>query len=110
MGQAIVFIVSMCWIALALAIAGTLLVRFSATRKSGIVVRWLGFAAYVLGFIGVILVYLDMNRGGDMLLLGFVLAAITTGIPLVACSVIFYKLFRARKGTATAPAPLEASP
>jgi hypothetical protein len=97
-------IVSMCWIALAMTIAGTLLVRFAATRKTGVIVRWLGFAAYVLGFIGVIVIYLDMNRGGDLLLLGFVLIAITTGIPLVTCSVIFYKLFRARKATAVEPA------
>ncbi len=110
MGQAIVFVVSVCWLAFAMAVAGALLVRFAATRKMGGVVRCLAFVAYVVGLLGVALIVHDMTRGGDNLLFAFVLAALSTGIPLAACSVMFYKLFRARKVAGAQPNAMEPSP
>ncbi len=110
MGQAIVFFVSACWIAFAMAIAGGLLVRFAETRKMGGAVRRLAFVAYVVGFLGVAVIFQDMTRGGENLLFAFVLAAVSTGIPLVACSIVFYKLFRARKGPAAESDTMESSP
>jgi len=100
MGQIFAFAAAICWAALLFNLLGQFLKRFELTRKLSVVVQWQAFLLYLLGLGGtVVTIYgtiaqVGRDRDAGPMLFILLLIAVTTFVPLVACSLQFLQIFK----------------
>lgn len=95
-GQGLLFIMATCWLALGAYLIGALLRRVELTRAIGEVVNKLAFVLYVLGTGMTAVIVLSYVNKSDFSTVAS-LFGIAVGLPVVLCSIQFYRAIPKRK-------------
>lgn len=89
-GQGLLFIAAVCWLALGAYLVGALLRRVALTRSIGDAVNKLAFLLYVLGTgMTAVIVLSTVNTSEFMTVAS--LFGIAAGLPMLVCSIQFYR-------------------
>lgn len=89
-GQGLLFIAATCWLALGAYLLGALLRRVALTRSIGHVVNKLAFVLYVFGTGMSALIVLSYVNKSEFTTVAS-LFGIFVGIPVLVCSIQFYR-------------------
>ena len=95
-GQGLLFIAAVCWLALGTYLLGALLRRAELTRSIGETVNKVAVVLYVLGTGLTALILLSYVNTSDFFMVAGLFGAFV-GIPVLVCSIQFYRAMPKRK-------------
>lgn len=92
-GKGLLILAALCWLSLISNMLGSFIGRFQVTRKLAVVIQWQAFLLYLLGLVGTVGLIYSLHEKEDWIFIA-ILIAVFTLVPLVACSVQFYRAVR----------------
>jgi hypothetical protein len=95
-GGGLLFIGALCWLALGAYLTGALLRRAEVTRAVGESVNTLAFLLYVLGAGATAVILISYVNDSNLPMVATLYGAVV-GIPLLVCSIQFYRNASKRK-------------